>query len=168
MWDLIVSIPDICLLPSLLTRVPTHKKYCIPCYPLRTNSGWLPNRCAYFILMILWYFLVILSNRVARTLKKLHTSKGDYWMKQRLSSIASLFKCEFLIWTNIVAPHAWYQAPRSLDFWFWRRFLKGFYRIWAWRPSWSCDQDLLNKLLFTRLHIKFKFNWPSGFRGEDV
>ena len=25
---------------------------------------------------------------------------------------------------------------------------KGFYHIWAWRPSWSCDQDHLNKLLF--------------------
>ena len=28
--------------------------------------------------------------------------------------------------------------------WFWRiRFLKGFYHIWAWRPSWSCDLDCL-------------------------
>ena len=27
---------------------------------------------------------------------------------------------------------------------FWRRrFLKGFYQIWAWRPSWSCDLDFL-------------------------
>ena len=23
-----------------------------------------------------------------------------------------------------------------------------FYHIWAWRPSWSCDQDPANKLLF--------------------
>ena len=34
----------------ILTRVPTHKKYRILCYPLRSNSGWLPIRCAYFIL----------------------------------------------------------------------------------------------------------------------
>ena len=27
-------------------------------------------------------------------------------------------------------------------------FLKGFYHIWAWRPSWSCDPDAANKLLF--------------------
>ena len=27
--------------------------------------------------------------------------------------------------------------------WFRRRFLKGFYHIWAWRPSWSCDLDYL-------------------------
>ena len=27
-------------------------------------------------------------------------------------------------------------------------FLRGFYHIWAWRPSWSCDQDHLNKLSF--------------------
>ena len=33
-------------------------------------------------------------NGIARTLKKLRTSKGDYWIKQRLSSIASLFKME--------------------------------------------------------------------------
>ena len=27
------------------------------------------------------------------------------------------------------------------------RFLKGFYHIWARRPSWSCDPDAANKLL---------------------
>ena len=41
------------LLFFLLTRVPTHKKYRILCYPLRSNSGWLPIRCAYFILFCL-------------------------------------------------------------------------------------------------------------------
>ena len=49
--------------------------------------------------------------------------------------------------------------------------LKGFYHILMWRPSWSCDQDHLNKLRFPVLrsfHIKFEFNWPSSFRGEDV
>ena len=25
-------------------------------------------------------------------------------------------------------------------------FFKGFQHIWAWRPSWSCEQDHLNKL----------------------
>ena len=48
---------------------------------------------------------------------------------------------------------------------------KGFYHIWAWRPSWSCDQDHLYKNgspFPWRLHIKFGFDWPSGFRGEDV
>ena len=51
---LIVSIPDLCLLPYffILTRVPTHKKYRLLCYPLRSNSGWLPIRCAYFILIL--------------------------------------------------------------------------------------------------------------------
>ena len=33
-------------------------------------------------------------------------------------------------------------------FWFWRRFLKGFYHIWAWWPSWSHDPDPGNKLSF--------------------
>ena len=39
-----------------------------------------------------------------------------------------------------------------------RRFLKDFYYIWAWQPSWSCDPDAANKLSFPyprRLHIKF-------------
>ena len=39
--------------------------------------------------------------------------------------------------------------------------------IWAWRPSWSCDLDHLYKLSFPfprRHHIKFGFDWPSGFR----
>ena len=27
-------------------------------------------------------------------------------------------------------------------------FLKGFYHIWVWQPSWSCDPDTANKLLF--------------------
>ena len=26
--------------------------------------------------------------------------------------------------------------------------MKGFYHIWAWRPSWSCDPDAANKLSF--------------------
>ena len=43
------------------------------------------------------------------------------------------------------------MGPRSLALWFWRRrFLKGFYHIWAWRPSWSCDPDAPNKLSFPR------------------
>ena len=84
-------------------------------------------------------------------------------------------------------PNGTYQVPRSSIIWFWRRFLKGFYHIWAWWPSWSCDQDNLNKLrspllkslhmkfefnwpsspILKSLHMKFEFNWPSGFR-EDV
>ena len=35
----------------ILTWVPTHKKYHILCYPLGSNSGWLPVRSAYFILL---------------------------------------------------------------------------------------------------------------------
>ena len=27
---------------------------------------------------------------------------------------------------------------------------KGFYHIWAWRPSWSCDQNHLRKFSFPR------------------
>ena len=64
-------------------------------------------------------------------------------------------------------PNATYQGTRSLALWFWRRrFLKSFYHTWPWRPSWSCDPDPANKLPL-RLHMKFGFNWPSGF-GEDL
>ena len=51
------------------------------------------------------------------------------------------------------------NRPPVLD-----KILKGFYHIWAWRPSWSCDPDVANKLSFPyprRLHIKFGFDWPS-------
>ena len=27
-------------------------------------------------------------------------------------------------------------------------FLRVFYHIWAWRPSWSCDPDAANKISF--------------------
>ena len=47
-------------------------------------------------------------------------------------------------------PNATYQVQRSSVSWFWRRrFLKGFYHIWAWRPSWSFDLNVLNKFLLT-------------------
>ena len=42
-----------------------------------------------------------------------------------------------------------FYAVSTLALWFRRRrFLKGFYHIWAWRPSWSCDPDAPNKLSF--------------------
>ena len=40
----------------ILTRVQTRKKYRILCYPLRSNSGWLPIRFAYFILTFVLFF----------------------------------------------------------------------------------------------------------------
>ena len=35
---------------------------------------------------------MIICNGIAGTVLKLRTSKGDYWVKQWFSSIASLFK----------------------------------------------------------------------------
>ena len=47
------------------------------------------------------------------------------------------------------SPQHYIPSTRSLALWFWRRrFLKGFYHIWAWWPSWSCDPHPLNKLSF--------------------
>ena len=49
---LIVLIPDICLLLYFLYsheyRLTRNTVY----FPLRSNSGWLPIMCAYFILML--------------------------------------------------------------------------------------------------------------------
>ena len=46
-------------------------------------------------------------------------------------------------------------------------FLKGFYHIWAWRPSWSCDPDHVNNffhfLVPESFHTKFSSEWPSTF-----
>ena len=60
-----------------------------------------------------------------------------------------------IIWTNCVALEYSmlpYQVSRSSAFQFQRRIFKGFYHIWAWRQSWSCDLDHLNQPLF--LHLK--------------
>ena len=51
-----------------------------------------PIHLAFLRLLMLRLLTVYSSNGVARALKKLHTSKGDYWIKQWFSSIASLFK----------------------------------------------------------------------------
>ena len=48
---------------------------------------------------------------------------------------------------------------------------EGVFHIWALRPSWSCDLDHLYKLSFffpRRRHKKFGFDWPSGFREEEL
>ena len=42
-------------------------------------------------------------------------------------------------------PHTKFHRNRPR---FQRRFLKGFYHKWAWRPSWSCDPDAASKLSF--------------------
>ena len=64
------------------------------------------------------------------------------------------------------------QVSKSLAFWFWRRkFLKGF-------AIYSHGGHLghvtltvytnFHSLFLRMLHIKFGFDWPSGFREEDV
>ena len=47
------------------------------------------------------------------------------------------------------------------------------FTIWAWPPPWSCDPDPANKTNFRspdpwRLHMKFGFDWPSGFGEENL
>ena len=53
------------------------------------------------------------------------------------------------------------------------KIFEGFYQIWAWQPSWSCDLDYLythwlpiDASQKKKNHIKFGFDWPSGFRGD--
>ena len=55
-----------------------------------------------------------------------------------------------IIWTNYDGPESTiYQVSWKSVHRFWRRrFLNGFYHIWVWRPSWSCDPHAANKILF--------------------
>ena len=56
-----------------------------------------------------------------------------------------------LKWAGV--PNATYQVSWKSARWFHRRrFLKGFYHIWAWRPSWSCDQH--HVINFISLYMK--------------
>ena len=49
---------------------------------------------------------------------------------------------------------------------------EGFYHIWAWRPSWSCDPDAANKLSpplrKEAPHKNLALIGRAVFRGEDV
>ena len=45
-------------------------------------------------------------------------------------------------------------------------FLKGFYHMWAWRPSWSCDQNHVISFSFLvpeSFHTKFGSNRYNSF-----
>ena len=62
-----------------------------------------------------------------------------------------------IIWTNydgLESPmlHTKFCGNRVHRF-LRRRFLKGFYHIWAWQPSWSCDQ-----------HHVIKFSFPCTWK----
>ena len=61
------------------------------------------------------FFSEIKNNSVARTPKKLRTPKGDYWIKQWFSSIASLFKMRTSERTEF--------APRESEFFSLLQFL---------------------------------------------
>ena len=61
-------------------------------------------------------------------------------------------------------------APRRPRFWR-RRFLKSFYHIWAWRPSWSVDRDHFSNLSFPQPEEAPHEIWATlaqRFRGEEV
>ena len=65
-----------------------------------------------------------------------------------------------------------HQVSRSLAFWFWRRrFLKVFSIYSHGSHLGHVTLTIYTNFLspFPRmLHMKFGFDWPSGFRGEDV
>ena len=66
-----------------------------------------------------------------------------------------------------------HQVSKSLAYWFWRRrFLKFFFSIYSHgRHLGHVTLTIYINFLspFPRmLHIKFGFDWPSGFRGEDL
>ena len=57
-----------------------------------------------------------------------------------------------IIWTNYDEPEPPVLHTKPQGHWPFgsgeEDFLKGFYHLWAWGPSWSCDPDPANKLLF--------------------
>ena len=61
-----------------------------------------------------------------------------------------------LWWARV--PNATYQVWwKSVHRFQRRRFLKGFYHIWAWWPSWSCDQH--------HVHVfSFPFTWKHTYK----
>ena len=54
--------------------------------------------------------------------------------------------------------HTNFQGNRP----FGSRDVLGFYHIWVWRPSWSCDLDRLIKLSFYHLMEASHKNWPQS------
>ena len=65
-----------------------------------------------------------------------------------------------------------HQVSKSLAFWFWRRRLLKVFTIYSHgghlgHVTWTIYINFLSP--FPRmLQLKFGFDWPSGFRGEDV
>ena len=58
-----------------------------------------------------------------------------------------------IIWANLVVLKHPMMHTKIQGHWLFDSgeedfFFLGFYRIWPWRPSWSCDQDHLSKLSF--------------------
>ena len=50
-----------------------------------------------------------------------------------------------------------------------KKIFEGVYPIWTWRPSWSSDLNYLyTHTHWYQFHINFGFDWPSGFREEDL
>ena len=52
-----------------------------------------------------------------------------------------------------------------------KKNFEGFYHIWAWRPSWSCDQDHVNNFHFLvpeSFHTKFTPEWPNLVQNGTV
>ena len=51
---------------------------------------------------------------------------------------------DLYIYCSTISMDASHQVSLKSIYWFQRRrYLKGFYHIWAWRPSWSCALDYL-------------------------
>ena len=75
-----------------------------------------------------------------------------------------------LWWAGV--PNATYQVSWKSVHQFWsRRFLKCFYHIKAWRPSWSCDQHHVpgfSSLDTWKLTYKILLKMVSGFLEKQV
>ena len=80
----------------------------------------------------------IVSNGVARTLKKLRTSKEDCWIKQRFSSVATLFKMR----TSLKGNNLLLKFPEGVNSFLYEQFLL------VWKITFITLSDLPWMLLF--------------------
>ena len=86
-----------------------------------------------------------------------------FWLKTSPAPVGFGEKEHLNKLCRVHVPDAVYLVSRSLDSWFWWRFFKDFYHIWAWRPSWSYDQDHLYKLWFPHTTATPYEIWLAGW-----
>ena len=76
--------------------------------------------------------------------RKAEVIKFDHAVKKVKVTPGSSFEQTMMNWSpQCYIPSFMKSSPPVLE-----KIFEGFYHIWAWRQSWSCDQDHVNKFSF--------------------